>query len=93
MGALEQIKTLNGNAEFPCYVADPDGKAKAAIIVVQEIFGVNPGIKAKCDHWASLGYLAIAPDLFWRINDDFSVWLNVDGDLRRPRAIGLHPIG
>ena len=69
MGAMEEVKTLNGNAEFPCYVAKPDGEATAAIIVIQEIFGVNKGIKAKCDHWASLGYLAIAPDLFWRINE------------------------
>lgn len=69
MGTIEEVKTLNGNAEFPCYVARPDGKASAAIIVIQEIFGVNKGIRAKCDHWASLGYLAIAPDLFWRINE------------------------
>ncbi len=77
MGAMEQIKTLNGNAEFPCYIAKPDDDAKAAIIVIQEIFGVNPGIRAKCDHWASLGYLAIAPDLFWRINED----TNLDPDV------------
>lgn len=69
MGAMEQVKTLGGDAEFPCYVARPAGKASAAIIVIQEIFGVNKGIKAKCDHWASKGYLAIAPDLFWRINE------------------------
>ena len=69
MGAMEQVQSLSGDAEFPCYVARPDGKAGAAIIVIQEIFGVNKGIRAKCDHWASLGYLAIAPDLFWRINE------------------------
>ena len=69
MGELEQVKSLSGNAEFPCYVARPDGQASAAIIVIQEIFGVNKGIRAKCDHWASKGYLAVAPDLFWRINE------------------------
>ncbi|PIX66370.1 MAG: carboxymethylenebutenolidase [Sphingomonadales bacterium CG_4_10_14_3_um_filter_58_15] len=69
MGTMEKVKTLTGDAEFPCYVAKPDGEASAAIIVIQEIFGVNKGIKAKCDHWASLGYLAIAPDLYWRINE------------------------
>ena len=68
MGAMEQVKSLSGDEEFLCYVAQPDGKISAAIIVIQEIFGVNNGIRAKCDHWASLGYLAIAPDLFWRIN-------------------------
>jgi carboxymethylenebutenolidase len=52
--------------EMHAYMATPQGPAKAAIIVIQEIFGVNPGIVQKCDHWARLGYLAIAPDLFWR---------------------------
>ena len=48
-------------------LAEPEGTPRGAIVVIQEIFGVNPGIRAKCDHWASLGYLGIAPDLFWRI--------------------------
>lgn len=83
MGAMEQVKTLNGNAEFPCYISRPDGEATAAIIVIQEIFGVNPGIRAKCDHWASLGYLAIAPDLFWRINDDTSLDPDVEAEFNQ----------
>jgi len=37
------------------------------VIVIQEIFGVNPGIRQKCDDWAAKGYLSLAPDLFWRI--------------------------
>ncbi len=48
------------------YVAVPAGTPKAAIIVIQEIFGVNSGIRQKCDTWAKAGYLAVAPDLFWR---------------------------
>lgn len=77
MGEMKTIKTLSGNETFGCYVAAPDGPAKAAIVVLQEIFGVNKGIKAKCDHWAKEGYLAVAPDLFWRINDD----TNLDPDV------------
>ena len=82
MGAMEEVKTLNGNAEFPCYVAKPDGDATAAIIVIQEIFGVNKGIRAKCDHWASRGYLAIAPDLFWRINDATDLDADVESEFQ-----------
>ncbi len=52
---------------FSAYMAEPQGTPRAAIIVIQEIFGVNPGIRKKCDTWAKLGYLAVAPDLFWRI--------------------------
>lgn len=82
MGTMQTVKTLDGSAEFPCYVAQPDGKASAAIIVIQEIFGVNNGIKAKCDHWASLGYLAIAPDLYWRINEGTDLDPDVEEELQ-----------
>ncbi|VAW00518.1 Dienelactone hydrolase family protein [hydrothermal vent metagenome] len=82
MGAIEEVKTLNGTAEFPCYVAKPDGETKAAIIVIQEIFGVNDGIRAKCDHWADLGYLAIAPDLFWRINENTNLSADIQEEFQ-----------
>jgi carboxymethylenebutenolidase len=61
-----QIPTLTGAGEFPAYVAKPSATARGAIIVIQEIFGVNPGIRKKCDDWAEAGYLAVAPDVFWR---------------------------
>jgi carboxymethylenebutenolidase len=60
------LDTLDGQ-QFEAYRADPAGEAKAAIVVIHEIFGVNPGIRQKCDRLAEAGYLAIAPDLFWRI--------------------------
>ena len=66
MTDLSRIPTLEGDGDFPAYVARPDGGARAAIIVIPEIFGVNPGIRAKCDMWAARGYLAAAPDIFWR---------------------------
>lgn len=66
MGDTTRIATLGGGEEFPIYRAAPDGVPKAAIIVIPEIFGVNPGIRAKCDGWADQGYLAVAPDIFWR---------------------------
>ncbi|MCI4590749.1 dienelactone hydrolase family protein [Sphingobium sp. BYY-5] len=66
MGSFTPITTLEGDAQFDAYVAQPEGEAMAAIIVIQEIFGVNEGIRRKCDSWAKAGYLAYAPDLFWR---------------------------
>ena len=61
-----EVPTLEGDAKFPAYCAEPEGPAQAAIIVIPEIFGVNRGIQAKCDAWAGKGYLAVAPDIFWR---------------------------
>ncbi len=67
--AMIRIDTLEGEGAFDAYVAEPEGGAgpRAAIVVIQEIFGVNEGIRRKCDHWAAKGYLAVAPDLFWRL--------------------------
>jgi len=67
MKSYTEINALKGQDEFLAYTSQPVSPATTAIIVIQEIFGVNEGIRAKCDEWASLGYLAIAPDLFWRI--------------------------
>ncbi|RZT57324.1 carboxymethylenebutenolidase [Sphingomonas sp. BK036] len=61
------ISTLAGDGDFAAYRATPAGTPKAAIVVIQEIFGVNAGIRRKCDTLAEAGYLAIAPDLFWRL--------------------------
>ena len=66
MGKMIDINALDGSS-FPCYIAEPTDKPRGAIIVIKEIFGVNPGIRAKADEWASQGYVALAPDLFWRI--------------------------
>ena len=62
-----EIPTLEGEDSFAAYLAEPAGSPRAAILVIQEIFGVNEGIRRKCDRWAQLGYVAIAPDLFWRL--------------------------
>jgi carboxymethylenebutenolidase len=61
-----EIPTLDGDGTIPAYVAKPEGTPRGAIIVQQEIFGVDPGIRKKADGWAAKGYLAVAPDTFWR---------------------------
>ena len=66
MGEIKRVAMFEGEGDFPVYLAEPGGKATAAVIVIPEIFGVNPGIRAKCDAWAAKGYLAAAPDIFWR---------------------------
>jgi carboxymethylenebutenolidase len=54
------------------YRADPTGAPKAAIVVIQEIFGVNHHIRAVCDRLAGAGYVAIAPSIFDRIEPNFT---------------------
>ncbi|HSJ78642.1 MAG TPA: dienelactone hydrolase family protein [Erythrobacter sp.] len=74
------IPTLEGDAQFGAYIARPQGTAKGAIIVIQEIFGVNPGIRQKCDKLAAEGYLAVAPDLFWRLQPEVSLDPDVESE-------------
>jgi carboxymethylenebutenolidase len=86
MSETVQIPTLDTSAHIPAYVARPDGAAKAAIIVIPEIFGVNAGIRQKCDKWAAAGYLAVAPDIFWRFAP--GVELNPDVEAELQEAFG-----
>lgn len=89
MGEFTPVTTLEGGSQFDAYVATPQGEASAAIIVIQEIFGVNEGIRRKCDNWAKAGYLAIAPDLFWRIEPHIELDADVPEEMQQ--ALGLIP--
>ena len=77
------IPTLSGTEEFTAYVVRPAERAKAAILVIQEIFGVNAGIRRKCDKLAEEGYLAIAPDLFWRLEPGVELDPDVEPEFQR----------
>src|SRR5258705_13409763 len=58
--------------ELGGYRADPAGTPRAAIVVIQEIFGVNHHIRSVCDRLAAEGYVAIAPSIFDRIEPNFT---------------------
>ena len=61
------IKSSDG-FELGCYCAAPHGAAKGAVVVIQEIFGVNSHIRDVADRYAQNGYMAYAPMLFDRID-------------------------
>jgi carboxymethylenebutenolidase len=86
MGEMAKINALGEDALFDAYMAAPVAAPKAAIIVIPEIFGVNPGIRQKCDKLALEGYLAVAPDLFWRFTP--GVQLNPDVEAELQEAFG-----
>ena len=88
MTDMVSIKAFDEDAQFDAYVARPQGTPKAAIVVIQEIFGVNAGIRAKCDTWAEAGYLAYAPDLFWRIRP--GIELDADIESQMQEGLGLY---
>lgn len=52
---------------FGGYIALPEKTPAPVVILIQEIFGVNAEMRAKCDWMADMGFIGVAPDLFWRI--------------------------
>jgi carboxymethylenebutenolidase len=63
--------TASDHFQLGGYRADPASAPKAAVVVIQEIFGVNHHIRAICDRFAGNGYVAIAPAIFDRIEPNF----------------------
>lgn len=66
MGQFTTLTSADGFS-FPAYVAQPAGQARGAVVVLQEIFGVNSHIRAVADGYAAEGYLAVAPSTFERV--------------------------
>jgi carboxymethylenebutenolidase len=62
---VSELKLKSGDTEFTAYLAMPDGPGPfPAVVVIQEWWGLNGWIKQNARHFAELGYVAIAPDLY-----------------------------
>lgn len=77
MGQFTQLKAADGQA-IPAYVAQPQGKPRGGIVVIQEIFGVNSHIRSVADGYAADGYLAVAPAIFHRVKPDVELGYQQD---------------
>ncbi len=67
-GEFIDIKAKDGGT-FKGYLALPKGGTGPGLMILQEIFGVNEAIRATCDYFAEEGYVVLAPDMFWRIDE------------------------
>ena len=72
MGANANIPSADGY-DLGVYIAEPEGAPKGAVVVIQEIFGVNQHIREVTDGYAAQGYYAIAPKIFDRIERDIEL--------------------
>ena len=61
------IPATDGAGGFSAYVAEPKAKPAGAVVLIQEIFGVNQAMRDIAAWVADLGFIAVCPDLFWRI--------------------------
>lgn len=79
----QDIRIPGPDGEFSAYLALPPSGRGPAIVVLQEIFGVNAVMRGHCDRLAEAGFTAICPDLFWRIEPDIQISDKTDAELQR----------
>ena len=77
MGNFIDLKAADGFS-FPAYVAQPKGKPRGGVVVLQEIFGVNSHIREVADGYAADGYLAVAPATFHRVKHGVDLGYTAD---------------
>jgi carboxymethylenebutenolidase len=69
MGRMIELMAKDGHS-LGAYVAEPPGKPRGGLIVLQEIWGVNDHIRKVADGYAADGYMAVAPEIFDRVERD-----------------------
>ena len=76
----DQIVIKSEDGTFRAYIARPAKLPAPAVVVLQELFGVNADIRATCDELATQGFIAVAPDLFWRQEPGVDLDVRSDAD-------------
>ena len=85
MGQFVDLHSRDGFT-FPAWVAQPDTAPRGAVVVLQEIFGVNSHIRAVADRFAARGYLAVAPSTFHRVQPGVEMGYSPD-DMKAGMAL------
>lgn len=86
MGEYVKVETRGGR--MSAYLDQPVGRPRAAVVVLQEIFGINADMRETCAWLAQAGFLALCPDMFWRLEPGVEL-----SDARQQdwdKAIGLY---
>jgi carboxymethylenebutenolidase len=79
----ETLTITTPDGAFSAYVARPQASNAPAIVVIQEIFGVNKVMRDICDGLAAQGFVAICPDLFWRIEPGIDITDQSEAEWKR----------
>jgi len=82
-----RIKATDGSGEFDVFVVAPTHKPGGAVVLIQEIFGVNDALREQAQWVADLGFFAVCPDLFWRIEPDMQLTDKTDAEWQRAFAL------
>lgn len=65
--ATMNVDATDGSGGFAVLVVEPERKPAGAVVIIQEIFGVNDVMRATAAQVADMGFFAVVPDLFWRL--------------------------
>jgi carboxymethylenebutenolidase len=77
------IQATDGSGSFTAYVVEPKAKPAGVVVVIQEIFGVNQAMRDIAAWIADLGFIAVAPDLFWRIEPGIDITDKSEAEWKR----------
>jgi carboxymethylenebutenolidase len=77
--------TASDGGKFGAYLNLPRSAKAPGVVIIQEIFGVNDHIREVADEYAAAGYVALAPDMFWRIEPNVQLGYSPE-DIQKARA-------
>jgi carboxymethylenebutenolidase len=85
---MHQTITINTkDGDFAAYVAYPETTPAPSVVVLHEVFGVNADIRETCDALAAKGFIAVAPDLFWRQQPGVDLSVTSEADWKAGLAL------
>jgi carboxymethylenebutenolidase len=80
------IPAADGTGSFSALVAEPGAKPAGVVVLIQEIFGVNDAMRATAAQVADMGFIAVCPDLFWRIQPGIDLTDKTDAEFKQALA-------
>src|SRR5579872_2909262 len=77
------IKATDGSGTFSAYLVEPASKPTGVVVLIQEIFGVNQAMRDIAAWVADIGFIAVCPDLFWRIEPGIDITDKSEAEWKR----------
>jgi carboxymethylenebutenolidase len=81
--ASNSIAAIDGSGTFAAHIVEPKTKPAGVVVLIQEIFGINQAMRDIAAWVADLGFIAVAPDLFWRIEPGIDITDKSDAEWKR----------
>ena len=77
------VQATDGSGSFSAYLLEPGEKPAGVVVLIQEIFGVNQAMRDAAAWVADMGFIAVCPDLFWRIEPNIDITDKSDAEWKK----------